>query len=331
MSVCTIRFTDRVDEPASNGWRVSVELPNAPTHEAAGSQVSIIYPFDRNIEKDIRWHLETYPVYTPWKVGLGSKIQKLVVEYAISIFRQIQILHEIGTAPNIDGIIIEVIETGSRSSNIFELHWEALEDPVVWDELWALVYPPKAFRKPKATPKVSVRRTIHVADPSFEDNGMFSSDLDNDLDDLSLSDDGGTIVENSYKRVHELDGRKGIFKEQIAEYKMVWSEMQVHQKLDVSISFFRILLVVARSIDTEKSKKPPSTGGRPLMFDIDPSLISEPLLEAISNLPKDLDVRLEVCRPGSWDALERTLREKERGYYVLVHFDMHGAVLDTEG
>jgi hypothetical protein len=76
---------------------------------------------------------------------------------------------------------------------------------------------------------------------------------------------------------------------------MVWSEMQIHQKLDVGISFFRILLVVVRSIDTEKYKKPPSTGDRPLMFDIDPPLISEPLLKAISNLPKDLDVCLEVC------------------------------------
>ena len=327
MSVCTIRFTDRVDEPASDGWRVSVELPNAPTHEAAGIQVSIIYPFDRNIEKDIRWHLETYPVYTPWKVGMGSKIQKLVVEYAISIFRQILVLHEIGTAPNINNIVIDVIETGFASSNILELHWEALENPVVWDELWALVYPPKAFHKPKATPKVTVRRTIYVADPSFDDYGMDSLSLD----DLSLSDNGETIVQSSCKRVHESDRRRSIVKEQAAEYNMVWSEMQVHQKLDVSISFVRILLVVARSIDTEKCKKQPSTGHRPLMFDIDPLLISEPLLEAISNLPKDLDVRLEVCRPGSWDALERTLREKERGYYDLVHFDMHGAVFDTEG
>ena len=29
--------------------------------------------------------------------------------------------------------------------------------------------------------------------------------------------------------------------------------------------------------------------------------------------------------------LEGILREKERGYYDLVHFVMHGAVLDTEG
>ena len=327
MNVCTIRLTDRVDEPASDGWRVSVELPNAPTLEAAGTQVSMIYPFHRNIEKDIRWHLETYPVYTPWKVAMGFKIQKLVAEYAIGIFRQIPVLHEIGKAPDIDSIIIDVVETGFVSSNIFELHWEALENPVVWDELWALVYPPKAIPKPKATPKVTVRRTIYVADPSFDDYGMGSFDLD----DLSSSDDGEAIVQSSCKRVHESDGRRSIFKEQAAEYNMIWSEMQVHQKLDVSISFFRILLVVARSIDTEKHKKRPLTGARRLMFDIDPSLISEPLLEAISDLPKDLDVRLEVCRPGSWDALERTLRENEHGHYDLVHFDMHGAVIDTEG
>lgn len=198
---------------------------------------------------------------------------------------------------------------------------------MVWDELWALVYPPRAFRNQKAIPKVTVRRTIHVADPSFDDYGMDSLSLD----DLSLSDDGKPIVQSSRKQLHESDERRILVKEQVAKYNAVWSEMQLHQKLDIRISFFRILLVVARNINTEKSNKPPSTNHRHLTFDIDPFLISEPLLEAISDLPEDLDVCLEVCRPGSWNALERTLREKERGYYDLVHFDMHGAVRDTEG
>ncbi len=60
--------------------------------------------------------------------------------------------------------------------------------------------------------------------------------------------------------------------------------------------------------------------------------ISRPLVEALrsANLP----VQIELLRPGTYRALENHLREVTakhgEGYYHVVHFDVHGAVLSYE-
>src|SRR5579859_1810926 len=57
--------------------------------------------------------------------------------------------------------------------------------------------------------------------------------------------------------------------------------------------------------------------------------ISRPLVEALrqTNIP----IRIEILRPGTYRALENHLRETTarhgEGYYHVVHFDVHGAVL----
>lgn len=52
--------------------------------------------------------------------------------------------------------------------------------------------------------------------------------------------------------------------------------------------------------------------------------ISRPLVEAIKN--SQLRVNIELLRPGTYEALSRHLDGKE-GYYHIIHFDVHGAVL----
>src|SRR5579859_7642817 len=60
--------------------------------------------------------------------------------------------------------------------------------------------------------------------------------------------------------------------------------------------------------------------------------ISRPLVEALrqTNIP----IRIEILRPGTYRALENHLRETTaqhgEGYYHVVHFDVHGAVLSHE-
>jgi tetratricopeptide (TPR) repeat protein len=52
--------------------------------------------------------------------------------------------------------------------------------------------------------------------------------------------------------------------------------------------------------------------------------ISRPLVEAIRNAK--LRVKIELLRPGTYEALARHLESKGSGYYHIVHFDVHGAL-----
>ncbi len=56
--------------------------------------------------------------------------------------------------------------------------------------------------------------------------------------------------------------------------------------------------------------------------------ISRPLIEAIQNC--QLRVKVELLRPGSYQALSQHLEEKGAGFYHIVHFDTHGALLRYE-
>ncbi len=57
--------------------------------------------------------------------------------------------------------------------------------------------------------------------------------------------------------------------------------------------------------------------------------ISRPLVELLRQT--DLPVQIEILRPGSYEALHHHLRETTTrhgvGYYQVIHFDVHGAVL----
>ena len=52
--------------------------------------------------------------------------------------------------------------------------------------------------------------------------------------------------------------------------------------------------------------------------------ISRPLVEAIRNA--QLRVNVELLRPGTYEALTNHLEAKGKGYYHIVHFDVHGAL-----
>jgi hypothetical protein len=60
--------------------------------------------------------------------------------------------------------------------------------------------------------------------------------------------------------------------------------------------------------------------------------ISRPLVEALDSA--NIPVRVEILRPGAYKALENHLRDStdrhQEGYYHVIHFDVHGAVLSYE-
>ncbi|XGV85894.1 MAG: tetratricopeptide repeat protein [Limnothrix sp. BL-A-16] len=59
--------------------------------------------------------------------------------------------------------------------------------------------------------------------------------------------------------------------------------------------------------------------------DVNYRTISRPLVEAIANA--QLPVKVELLRPGTWEALDRHLQDVGPGFYHAVHFDLHGSVL----
>ncbi|MFN6485624.1 tetratricopeptide repeat protein [Nostoc sp. DedQUE02] len=53
--------------------------------------------------------------------------------------------------------------------------------------------------------------------------------------------------------------------------------------------------------------------------------IARPLIEVIQN--SQLLVNIDLLRPGTYESLERHLEAKGAGYYHIIHFDCHGALM----
>lgn len=63
--------------------------------------------------------------------------------------------------------------------------------------------------------------------------------------------------------------------------------------------------------------------------DVNYRTIQRPLIDQIQKTPR-LRVKATVLRPGTFMALKEELQDKGGGYYHIIHFDMHGAVLDYD-
>ncbi|MGB3405121.1 MAG: tetratricopeptide repeat protein [Microcoleaceae cyanobacterium] len=80
-----------------------------------------------------------------------------------------------------------------------------------------------------------------------------------------------------------------------------------------SFPYINVLVVVARP-DEDK--------------DVSYRTISRPLIEVIET--SHLPVNVELLRPGTYQALSKHLEEKGAGYYHILHFDGHGALMDYQ-
>ncbi|GHO73952.1 hypothetical protein KSD_17230 [Ktedonobacter sp. SOSP1-85] len=109
-------------------------------------------------------------------------------------------------------------------------------------------------------------------------------------------------------------------KEFLALYASVWRQNIAPQTFPAdmrSSTTINILVVVARPAGAQ---------------DVGYRTISRPLLDALKEIPQP--VRLTLLRPGTYRALdehlERTTGEHKAGYYHVIHFDVHGALLNYE-
>ena len=67
---------------------------------------------------------------------------------------------------------------------------------------------------------------------------------------------------------------------------------------------------------------------RPSDNDVSYRTISRPLIELIEET--ELRIKVELLRPGTYEALERHLEEKGAGFYHIIHFDTHGALMEYQ-
>ncbi|KAI0545824.1 hypothetical protein F4679DRAFT_449747 [Xylaria curta] len=84
----------------------------------------------------------------------------------------------------------------------------------------------------------------------------------------------------------------------------------------------RVLLIIARSLKKTEENK---------YVDVKPHIAQIHLLsvqEDLVPLWSSHQVELHIARPGSYNALEIRLTEEKKGYFDLVHFDLHGDTND---
>lgn len=89
---------------------------------------------------------------------------------------------------------------------------------------------------------------------------------------------------------------------------------------------FRILLVVSHSLS---QAVPTRSGGGKVA---NPRLVARPLADIVRQLTKGMvgttaPIQLEIVRPGTWKSLQAHLNRRGKGYFHLIHFDVHGKVI----
>ncbi|KAH8588172.1 hypothetical protein B0O99DRAFT_601071 [Bisporella sp. PMI_857] len=80
-----------------------------------------------------------------------------------------------------------------------------------------------------------------------------------------------------------------------------------------------ILLVIARSFEKNNGQ----------YYDIDPGITMSAILRikrALEDNKSPHSIVLEVVRPGTFDAFKKHLKARPKGYFDIVHFDVHGRV-----
>ena len=98
----------------------------------------------------------------------------------------------------------------------------------------------------------------------------------------------------------------------------LWKPLDSPSKSHYSLN---VLLVIARDLDPNKPEVDPTIGLKPLIA------LQDELREAVGVKPR---LSLEIVRPGTYAALRKHLQiatmKRGKGYYHLVHFDMHGVL-----
>lgn len=82
-------------------------------------------------------------------------------------------------------------------------------------------------------------------------------------------------------------------------------------------SCYRILFIAARNLVNREEP--------------DHRLVSRSLVSTIASVSRFRAVEFELVRPGTFSALRDAVQSRGSGYYDLIHFDVHGDVVLSEG
>ncbi|CAZ81794.1 unnamed protein product [Tuber melanosporum] len=115
------------------------------------------------------------------------------------------------------------------------------------------------------------------------------------------------VLENLDLWPREIKGRI------VVRRKVADLELKQSSPVDLVNGAFNILLVVARNLSIGEDE-------------IGHTLVAAELVKVLVDLPIETPVDLEIVRPGTWETFKAKLEARPRGYYRLVHFDLHGRV-----
>ncbi|TFK68840.1 hypothetical protein BDN72DRAFT_649850 [Pluteus cervinus] len=104
------------------------------------------------------------------------------------------------------------------------------------------------------------------------------------------------------------------------------SRITLKSAIGTKRQIFNVLLVIARDLDPQKQEADPTIGLEPLLA----------IQKELQQRDSGCLLSVEVVRPGTFSALTKHLKsatqEHGKGYYHLVHFDVHGMVkMKAEG
>jgi hypothetical protein len=117
-----------------------------------------------------------------------------------------------------------------------------------------------------------------------------------------------------------LEGPTGVWKtwETVIVRRKVPDQHQERPSLAKDSLSFNVLLVVARKHDDEHFR---------VEGDIAYHNVAIPIVEAVEKMP---NVRVDLAPPGTFRSFKEHIEAKPRGFYDVVHFDLHGKLSRTQ-
>jgi hypothetical protein len=95
------------------------------------------------------------------------------------------------------------------------------------------------------------------------------------------------------------------------------TDIEASKEMPNKKTSLNLLFMTARKMDRTKT-------------DVDQRLILRPVLGFIAEKSSTMPIDFDVVRPGTYEALELLLGQR-KGYYDLIHFDVHGQVSKKNG
>ena len=126
--------------------------------------------------------------------------------------------------------------------------------------------------------------------------------------------------------------------EDLSIHRLHWEAVE-HQSLGAEIIVCRVCS--SSTPEVVEQSRSPETQGLNLLFltsrrigadevDVEYRTVLSSFIDVITKLPEGSGIGFQIVRPGTCNALERCLAEKEPGFYGIVHLDVHGRASNSK-